>query len=335
MAVFLFNNHAILSVMKFVIFGTGGVGGYFGGKLARNQTDVWFLARGKHLEAMNASGLHINSTEGDWVIPPGKMTDDPHKIGRAHVVLFCVKSYDTEVASHQLQPLLDNNTMIISLQNGIDNEEKIKRIIPAGIVYGGVANIYSTVSAPGVISEAGGPKKLIFGPIYAEDAATAERARGVLRELLNANINAEYTHDIRTALWKKFIFITAVGGLTALTRLTLGEILELKETRDLLQKAMRETQSVALALGIPIEPSFVDSLFEILKKFDNNTRSSLHYDLTHGKPLEIEALSGTVVRYGTRLGISIPIQNTIYSSLLPYHLKHTRLSQQEKNRATA
>ena len=319
--------------MKFAIYGTGGVGGFFGGKLARGGSDVHFIARGNHLQAMKKSGLKIISTDGTWVVPPGKMTDEPREIGPVDVILFCVKSYDTETAARELQPLLKESTIVISLQNGIDNEEKIEASITTGIVYGGVANIYSIIQSPGIISEAGGPKKLIFGPLHPETPEIALRARNILSTMLDAQIVAEFSGNIRTALWKKFIFITGVGGLTALSRLTLGEILKTGETWALLKEAMKETASVALGLGMSIESSYIDSVFETLKKFSNDTRSSLFYDLSHGKPMEIEALAGTVVRLGRQLGISTPIQNTIYSALLPYHLKHAQAFLTQKQQA--
>ncbi len=310
--------------MKFVVIGTGGVGGFFGGKLAKAGEDVWFMARGEHLEVMKSRGLRIHSTEGDFLIPPGTMTDDLNKIGPVDVVLFCVKSYDTDSAAQQLTPLLSGTTIIISLQNGIDNEEKVQRHVAAGTVYGGLANIYSTITAPGVVTETGGPKKIIFGALT-QPSSSAERGREILGVMLNAGINASYSNDIRSDIWKKFIFISAVGGLTALTRLTLGEILVVHETRSLLRDAMRECEAIAMAKEANIEPQFIDTIFEMMKTFDKNSRSSLYHDLAHGRPLEIDALSGTVVRYGEELGIPTPIHRTIYASLLPYHLKHMEL----------
>ena len=310
--------------MKFAIIGAGGVGGFFGGKLAQCGEDVWFVARGPHLAAMQRTGLHINSTEGKYMIPPGKMTANLEEIGHADVVLFCVKSYDTETAAQQLTPVLSKSTIVISLQNGVDNEEKIQRSISAGAVYGGVAYIYSTITAPGEVTETGGPKKLMFGSLNAERPGNDRRGKDILEVMRRAGIRAELTGDIFTALWKKFIFITGAAGITTLTRLTLGEILSVNETRSMLADAMRETEAVAKIKGAAIEPGYLDRVFETLKNFDNSTRSSLYYDLTHDKPMEIEALSGTVVRYGLALGIPTPIHRTIYAALLPYHLKHTQ-----------
>ncbi len=309
--------------MRFLSVGTGGVGGYFGGKLARGGHDVWFLARGKHLDAMRASGLRVRATEGSFTVPPGTMTDDVHDACTPEVVLFCVKAYDTESAARQVSPVLDRNSIVISLQNGIDNEEKIRRCIGAGTVWGGLAYIYATITSPGEVTETGGPKKVLFGPLSGDHAAY-ERGRELAAAMGNAGISAELHRDILAMMWKKFIFITAVGGLTALTRLTLGEILGSAETRSLFVDAMRETESVARAGGISVEADFLDRTLETLKRFDNSTRSSLYYDLTHGKPLEVEALSGTVVLLGAGRGIPTPIHRVIYASLVPYHLLHVQ-----------
>lgn len=309
--------------MKFAVVGAGGVGGFFGGRLAKSGEDVWFIARGTHLDAMKRVGLQINSTEGNFRVPPGRMTDKPAEIGPSDAILFCVKSYDTEPAARQLKPILTTQSIIISLQNGVDNEEKIQKNIETGTVYGGVANIYSTITAPGVITETGGPKKIEFGPLRRQHAVEDQPGNTILHALLKAGIRAELADDVHTAIWKKFIFIAAVAGLTALTRLTLGQILAVRESRTLLADAMKEVETIARAVHANVEPGYVELIFEKLKKYDNNTRSSLFYDLTHEKPLEIEALSGTVVRYGEKLGISTPVHNTMYAALLPYHIKHS------------
>lgn len=309
--------------MRFLVVGTGGVGGYFGGKLAQSGQDVWFLSRGKHLEVMRSSGLRVRATEESFTVPPGKMTDDVHAAGTPDVVLFCVKAYDTETAARQIAPVLGRNSIVISLQNGVDNEDRIRRCISAGTVWGGLAYIYATITSPGEVTETGGPKRILFGPL-SEDPAAFVRAREIAAVTGNAGISAEARRDVLAMMWKKFVFITAAGGLTALTRLTLGEILGVAETRSLFVDAMRETETVAQASGIPIEADFLERTFETLKRFDNSTRSSLYYDLTHGKPLEVEALSGTVVRLGTLHGIPTPIHRVVYASLYPYHLLHVQ-----------
>jgi 2-dehydropantoate 2-reductase len=310
--------------MKFAIIGTGGVGGYFGGKLARSREDVWFLGRGKHLDAMRTSGLLVNSFEGNFTIPPGTMTDNPSEIGVVDVVLFCVKSYDTESAAEQLAPLLSDETLVLSLQNGVDNEEKIQHAIPRGVVFGGVSYIYSTITAPGVVTHTVGPTKILFGDFEKRSGRARERAKLILDAMLKANINATLADDIQLELWKKYIFIAAVGGMTALTRLTLGEILAVEEPREMLADAMRETETIARAKHIHLPPQFTEHVFEVLKNDDNNSRSSMYHDLVHDRRIEIEAFSGTIVRYGKEMGIPTPVHRAMYAALLPYHMKHSK-----------
>lgn len=306
--------------MKWVIYGTGGVGGFFGAKLSTHGEETWCLARGEHLTAMQQHGLIVNSTEGRMTVPSSRCTDDPATAGAADVVLVCVKSYDTREAAKHMHPLLSPATVVISLQNGVDNEETLRALLPGARVFGGVAYIYSTITAPGVVTETGGPKKLIFGPPGQSDTDTV-RGREILDVLTRAGINAEMSGDITTVLWSKLVFIASVGGLTALTRLTLGEILASAESRALLEEAMQEAAGVARASGAALDPSFVASTLQTLHKYDNNTRSSLHYDLVHGKRLEIEALSGSVVRYGAQNGTPTPVHRFIFASLLPWHRK--------------
>lgn len=305
--------------MKFLVLGSGGIGGYFGAKLANAGNDVWFVARGKHLEAMKQHGLIVRSAQEAFTVSSQKISGNVADAGIVDVVLFCVKSYDTESAARQLIPALGKDSIIICLQNGIDNEGKIQHIIPTGTVYGGVAYIYSTITAPGEITRAEGPAKIIFGPL---DNTVNERSRSIHDIFQKAGINADLSSNIESELWKKFIFITGASGVTALTRLTLGELLVNAETRKLIRNAMEETQAVARAKNISLDPHLIDSFFETLAKFKNDTRSSLYYDLAHGKPMEVEALAGTVVKLGELLSIPTPIQKTIYASLLPYHRKH-------------
>jgi 2-dehydropantoate 2-reductase len=305
--------------MKFLVLGTGGVGGYFGAKLANAGEDVRFIARGRHLNAMKQRGLTVKSAKEAFTIPPWKISGDIADAGQVDVVLFCVKSYDTERAAQQLVTAIHKDTVVISLQNGIDNEDLIRRVIPTGSVYGGVAYIYSTITAPGEITRSEGPAKIAFGPL---DNKLSDSAHRIHDAFQRAGFSADLSSNIQQELWKKFIFITGVSGITALTRLTLGELLAHSETRDLVRNAMEETRAVAIASDVFLTPGLIESFFDTLGKFKNDTRSSLYYDLANGKPMELEALAGTVVRLGERLSVPTPIQKTIYASLLPYHRKH-------------
>ncbi len=306
--------------MRIVIMGTGGIGGFFGARLASVGEDVWFVARGNHLEAMNKHGLQIKSTVGSFSVPPGRMTDDVTSIGSADVVLFCVKSYDTESAARQLLPILRDNSLIISLQNGVDNEEKIRKSIDRGNVYGGVAYISSRITAPGEITEVGGFQRIVFGP---QEQKSNGHAQAIHDAFLRAGIKSQLQDDITKELWRKLIFIASMGSLTALSRLTHGEILGNQRTVNVMFDAMREAQSVGWKLGVQVEAVDETRVLEGLKRFSDDTRSSMYFDLVAGKPMEIEALNGTIVRLGERIGVPTPVHRVIYSILLPYHLKHS------------
>lgn len=305
--------------MKFLIFGAGGVGGYFGAELARAGEDVWFIARGKHLEAMKASGLKLHTTHGNFRVPPGKMSEDPADGGSVDVVLFCVKSFDTEKAAAQLNPILNENSVIMCLQNGIDNEEKIQRSIKKGLVFGGAAYISARISAPGEITETGGLQRIVFGPM---NGTADNRAEEILQVFAKAKINASLNPNILQELWRKFTFITSMGSMTALSRLTQGEILASTETINTVFAAMKEVEGVGRAKGVQIQPLDPVKVIEGIRRFDPNTRSSMYYDLVNEKPMEVEALNGTVVRLGKDTGVPTPIHQAIFGALLPHHLKH-------------
>ena len=302
--------------------GSGGVGGFFGAVLARSGVDVWFMARGRHLEAMKRDGLRIRSSVGNWTVPAGTMSNNPGDAGPVDLVLFCVKSYDTEQAAAQVSPVLSSDSVLISLQNGIDNEETLHRLLPAATVLGGAAYISARITAPGEIAETGGIQRLTFGPLFGR---ADKRASEILSMFLRGGIKADLKEDMRSELWRKFSFITSVGSLTALTRLNHREMLASPETMDLVFAAMKETEAVAHAHRISFEPLIPEKVIEGLKRFDSDTRSSMYYDLVNQRPLEIESLNGTIVRMGKEANIPTPIHQTIYASLLPHHRHHSSM----------
>ena len=299
--------------------GTGGIGGYFGAKLAAAGEDVWFVSRGAHLKAMREHGLKVISTGGTFTVPSQKVTGDPASIGHSDVVLVCVKTYDTEEATRQISPLLTDDTIVLSLQNGVDNVEKMQRQLLRGHAHGGVAYISSRITAPGEITESGGFQRIVLGSV---SGPLDSQTRAIHRSFLGSGVKCDIQENINTELWKKFIFIASMGAMTALSRLTHGEILSNPKTLSLTFDAMREIQTIAWKLGVDVEPIDESKVLEGLKRFDPNTRSSMYFDLVSGKPMEIEALNGTVVRFGEQLGIPTPIHRLIYASLLPHHLKH-------------
>jgi 2-dehydropantoate 2-reductase len=212
--------------VKVAVYGTGGVGGYFGGRLAQGGADVHLIARGAHLEALRGRGLKVSSTKGDFEVRL-PATDDPSEIGPSDYVLFSVKSFDTEDAAARLAPLVGDQTAIISLQNGVDNEEKIAGVVGGSKVMGGAAYIFSTIIEPGVIAHSGGPALLLFGEM---DGTRSERAERLLEMSRKAGIDADVPDDIRRVLWDKLAFICAQAGMTASVRLPIGEIRTVEES---------------------------------------------------------------------------------------------------------
>jgi 2-dehydropantoate 2-reductase len=300
--------------MKIVVMGTGGVGGYFGAKLARAGETVTFVARGDHLREIKASGLRVvSATEGEFVVR-SPATDDPSCIGSADLVLFCVKSYDTETAARAIKHVVGSQTAVLSLQNGIDNEEKIESVVGGDRVLGGAAYVFAIIESPGVIRHASGGK-IIFGEM---DGRESDRARRILAVFQRAGISATLSTDIRWTLWEKYVVIIALSGMTALTRCPVGVIRSLPETRRMYRCLLEEVASLATASGIDIAPDVVERAFRFIDKLPPGEHSSLHYDLTHGKRLELEALQGYAVRLAGRLGVPVPTISAVYAALTPY-----------------
>ncbi len=294
--------------------GSGGVGGYFGAKLARAGHAVTFVARGAHLEAIRAHGLRIkSSTEGEFAVR-SPATDEPATAGVQDLVLFCVKSFDTEAAAEALGPVVDADTAVVSLQNGVDNEEKIAAIIGSGHVLGGAAYVFATIEGPGLIVHALGGR-IVFGEM---DGADTPRSRRILGALEGAGIAAERSPHIRRVLWEKYLFITAQGGMTALTRCPIGVVRSISETRRMYRLLIDELAALAKAAGIGLPPETADRVVAAADSLAPTTTSSLHHDLTHGRRLEIEALQGYAVRLGEELGVPTPVLFSVYAALRPY-----------------
>jgi len=301
--------------MRIAVMGAGGTGGYFGALLARAGEEVTFIARGAHLEAIRTHGLTVKSRlAGDFTLPV-KATGDPGEVGAVELVLFCVKTYDTATAADQLRPLVGRDTVVLSVQNGIDNEEQIGRVVGREPVIGAAAYVSSVIEAPGVIAQTAGPGKIAFGELAGGPSPRTERLRSTFQR---AGIAAELCPDIRITLWEKFLFICALSGITALTRLPIGPILACPETSALLRGTMEEVEAVARASGITLPDRCVDEAFAFVTRLESSLRGSIYYDLTAGRRLELEVLNGTVVRLGREHGISTPLNFAIYAALKPY-----------------
>jgi len=301
--------------MRIAVMGTGGTGGYFGGLLARAEEEVTFIARGAHLEAIRKNGLAIKSVlAGDFTIP-AIATDNLNDIGLVDCVLFCVKAYDNAVAAEQIRPLIGPQTVVLSVQNGIDNEEQIGNVVGSEHIVGCASYVSSTIESPGVIAQTAGPGKIVLGEMQ---GGTSPRTEALQSALQNSGITAELHSDIQTALWQKFLAICSVNGVTALTRLPMGDILACKETLNLMRDTMEEVAAVARAKGANLPEGCVDQSMDFFSSLEPSMRGSMYYDLAAGRRLELDVLNGTVVNLGREQGVPTPFNIAIYAALKPY-----------------
>jgi len=295
--------------------GAGGTGGYLGALLARAGEEVTLIARGTHLEAIRTSGLTLKSRlAGDFTLRV-KATDDPGEVGPVELVLFCVKAYDTPTAAEQIRPMVGPDTMVLSTQNGIDNEEQIAQVLGYQLILGGVAYVYSVILEPGVIAQTTGLGKIVFGELTGGTDARTERLQVMFQR---AGIAAELSPDIRIPLWEKLIMNCGINGVTTLTRLPIGQILACPETSALLRGTMEEVEAVGRASGITLPEGYVDEVFTLISSVDPRMRSSMYLDLAAGRRMELGALNGTAVRLGRERGIPTPLNFAIYAALKPF-----------------
>jgi 2-dehydropantoate 2-reductase len=302
------------SAMRIVVMGTGGTGGYFGAKLARGGEDVTFVARGDHRKAIQAHGLKVRSeVEGEWLVR-APAVERLEGLPAADIVLFCVKSFDTESAAEVIRPVVGPHTGVLSVQNGVDNEDVLARRLGAEHVLGGVARIFSTIEAPGIIAHTllG---QLEFGEM---DGAESPRARAFLASCRGAGITAELSGRIRSALWEKYVFLAAHSAMTALTRRPAGVLREQAETRQLYRLLLEEMAALGRAEGAGLDERIVDSVMNTLDSLGAGALTSLHHDLIHGRRIEVESLQGHAVRLGERHGIPTPMLFAVYALLRPH-----------------
>jgi 2-dehydropantoate 2-reductase len=308
--------------MRIAVYGAGGVGGYFGGRLARAGAEVHFIARGAHLQALRENGLRVRSVKGDFAVRT-PATDDPAEVGPCDVVLFCVKTFDTEAAAARLGPLVGERTAVVSLQNGIENEEKLARAVGGGHVMGGAAFIFAGIAEPGMIVHTGGPASITFGEL---DGRTSERAKRLLACCEQAGVDAELSASIKTVLWAKLAFICAQAGMTAAVRLPIGEIRTAPAAWAAFGRLVAEVCAVAEADGNPVPQAAQERAVALALAAEPGSFSSLHDDLVAGRRMELEALHGFVVRRAARHGLAVPASDAVYAILQPWAIRNQRAS---------
>lgn len=301
--------------MRIAVFGAGGIGGYFGAQFARAGHEVSFVARGRHLAALQEQGLTVESGVGPVQSLPVRASDDPSQLPAADVVMFCVKLWDVESAAAQVAPLLAAGGIVIPFQNGVESHRVLMRVLGEPRVAGGVAQIGAVIKAPGVIAHTGTMAKLRVGA-FAGGPQAAARAFAAAGH--DAGIDIELVDDIERALWEKFVFLAAMSGTTALARRPLGVVRADPDLRAALVASMRETVAVAATQGVVFDEGFVDRQLAFIDGLPSEMRSSLLNDLVAGNRLEVSWLAGGVARMAAAAGLAAPVNATIYAALKPY-----------------
>lgn len=303
--------------MRIAVYGSGGVGGYFGGRLAESGEAVVFIARGAHLAAIQADGLRITSPQGDFAVHPATAVADPAEAGPADLILVGVKAWQVPAAAEALRPMVRPDTVLLPLQNGIEAPGQLAAVLGSDHVLGGLCRIIASIAGPGRIHHTGGEPYVAVGALdpgprhrerAAEVAGLFARARGV---------RAEAVPDIRTGMWNKFMFIAALSGVGALTGSTVGELRSRADHRELLVEALREVHRLALAEGVRLPEGSVAEALALVDALPAEGTTSMQRDLAAGRPSELEAQSGAVVRMAERIGLAVPVHRRICDALRP------------------
>jgi 2-dehydropantoate 2-reductase len=299
--------------MKIVMMATGGVGGYYGARLAAADADVHFIARGAHLAALRTNGLKLISANGDLHLRSVQATDDPAMIGTADIVIFAVKQYDTEAAAKLIVPLIADETAVISIQNGMDPQERLKTIVGREHVMGGTTYITGAkVISPGIITHTGSIARLVFGEY---DGSVSLRGERFLKTCKTAGIDALFSTNIGKEMWAKFALLSAFSGVSTMLRKAAGPIMSDPNTRKLLKDAIAETVAVAKAKGIDLGDDYVAKHGDFYGTIPPDTKSSMLMDLENGRRIELNWLSGAVAQFGDELGVPTPTHHAIYGAL--------------------
>ena len=302
--------------MRIAVVGLGGVGGYFGGRLAQKYAGagrhrVIFIARGAHLEAIRNRGLALKTQQGDFNVRPDLATDRPEEAGPIGLLLLAVKEYDLEATAAALAPLLLAETVVLPLLNGVDIAERLQTLLPRGDVLSGCIYISSFIESPGVVCQAGGACQLIFGP----ENGRIEAYRSLEALFREAGIRAELVSDIAVHVWSKYLFVSPMAGVTSLSAKPFGAVMADPGTRSLVRELMGEILALARARGIALPADSVEAAIAKADAFPFDTRSSMQLDYEKGRPTEVELFIGTAVRAGRVLGVSVPRHERLYADL--------------------
>ena len=299
--------------MNIVVIGAGGIGGYFGGRIAKAGYEVTFIARGKHLEAIKNNGLQVKSTKGDFIVHPN-VTKNVNDIKKPDLIILGVKSWQVEDLAKQIKPIVTDKTMVLPLQNGADNVDKLLKHLDKNNVLAGLCKIVSKVEAPGIINHFAFEPEIVFGEI---DNSHTERIEKVKEVFDAAGFKNKIADNIHESIWRKFLFITMVSGIASLTRVVFGEMKKDKNIEKIIVDTANEIKSIANVKGINISDDDVEFAMNMYKNSEYNTTASMQRDIMEGKPSELENFNGYIVQQGKLLGIPTPINAFIYECLLP------------------
>lgn len=305
--------------MRILVLGSGGVGGYFGAQLAQAGHELFFVARGAHLQAMLANGLRVHSPLSPVHLQPVRSGSDPAALPDPDVVLFCPKLWDVAAAAAQLAPSLGPTSLVIPFQNGVESQRWLADILGPQRVAIGVAQIASTIAAPGVISHSGGFARLRVGlpPALAGAAQASARLDAFVAAAAGAGIDIQRVPDALRTLWEKYVFLVAMSGLTSLVRLPIGPIRADPDLRATLEASMHETAALAATQGVLFEAGFIDRQMGFVDGLPADMRSSMLHDLLAGRRLEAPWLCGGVARMAAEQGLPCPVNRTLYAALKP------------------
>jgi 2-dehydropantoate 2-reductase len=304
--------------MRIAVFGTGAVGGYFGGRLAQAGEEVLFIARGKQLQALRDQGLRVESLKGDFLLRSVQVTDDSVQVGVVDAVIVGVKAWQVTEAAQACGPLVGPDTFVVPLQNGVEAPDQLAAVLGAEHVLGGLCRIVSFVVALGHIRHAGMEPYVALGELDNRPSQRAERLRSAFQR---AGVAAEIPPDIHVALWEKFLFIASFSGVGAVTRAPAGVLRSLPQTRHLLRQAMYEVRAVAVARGIALPEETIERTMVLIDNLPPAGTASMQRDIMEGRPSELESQNGAVVRLGQEVEVATPLHAFIYHSLLPMELQ--------------
>jgi len=305
--------------MQIAIFGAGAVGGYFGGRLAQAGHTVVFVARGEHLQALQRRGLQVQSIEGDFVIDPVQATDDPATVGVVDAIIVAVKTWQLPEAAEAMRPMVGAETFVVPLENGVEAPAHLAAVLGEEHVLGGLCRIISTLADPGHVHHSGISPTITFGELDGRRTERVERLRDAFKDA--EGLTPEIAPDIHVAIWRKFLFIAALSGVGAVTRVPVGVLRDVPETRQMLIEAMEEIVCLARARDVALPGEAVDETLCFIDDLPAGGTASMQRDILAGQPSELESQNGAVVRLARGTGVSVPLNAFIYGSLLPQELR--------------